>query len=442
MKYTPVQKKLMKDLGMCKVKYKNMWKSRGELGYSSKGRGFYEISIANDFPNKEVKDIVLLHELGHEYYGHLDLNSKLEVKAVHKMFKELEVDYSRIREYGGPMTFLNIVMDFQINTSLLTLGNIKTMKLNGVEPMVPEVYKLDVMDDFRDYYRPLIERLKNDANPLTEEEKEQVEKAIKKMQEDLPSSVNPFDGDLDDEISKELTEEGYMGGEAKDGKTNPVKETTVNEILKSEGMSKGDAPTEEQISVVDNSCDTISKFLKSILNVSTSVKSDAIRRWNNGSRRNPNGILYSVPRQKTSVNKKKLGILIDVSGSMETESIIKGISSIKGMSNILNKDSSVVTWTTRKVEEYKIKDTPEYLNIGGGTRMDTGLKYLIENKFTDIVIYSDFETDMEDLLREANSTKANIYSIVVTCNGEAPYARYTSGYGDYIKRNKKVIYVK
>ena len=80
--FTNLQKKANRKLALTKVKYRNMWNGEGELGYTSCGRNCYEINIAQDAPSEEVKAVVLIHEVGHIYYGHNDVDYKKEFKTI------------------------------------------------------------------------------------------------------------------------------------------------------------------------------------------------------------------------------------------------------------------------------------------------------------------------------------------------------------------------
>ena len=66
--FTNLQKKANRMLGMTKVKYRNMYNSEGNIGYTCNGRNCYEINIAQDIESEDVKAVVLIHEVGHIYY--------------------------------------------------------------------------------------------------------------------------------------------------------------------------------------------------------------------------------------------------------------------------------------------------------------------------------------------------------------------------------------
>ena len=141
----------MKELALCKVVRRKMWRTEKQLGYTntSANRRYYDINIANDTGSREVEDIVLLHEIGHCYFGHNDLDIREELLLVKSMCDGAGLPFSATLLYGGPMRFLNIAMDLEINSKLLTVGNIKAMKKFGFELCTPEGFQIETGESYR-----------------------------------------------------------------------------------------------------------------------------------------------------------------------------------------------------------------------------------------------------------------------------------------------------
>lgn len=454
MKYTPLQRKVLREKSMSKVIYRAMFKSEGQLGYSSKGkRNHYDINIASDAPDKEVKAIVLMHELGHLYYNHVDaVDLKKEFKDIKEIFKKNDIPFSRILVYGGPMSFVNICMDFQINTTILTIANNRYMDKAGVGICSPEKFKVELLGDFREYYEPMILRLKDmkSEDDLSEEEK----KALRDLMKDLPSKPSAFDGDFDEELQDALMDEDYQEGNSKATSDNKSGESTVgkegdkndseNHSTSSDLSEGGEGQGQSHsvrgnVEIVNNTSDEIRKFLKSIVNSSMEFNRDSLRHHNHGTRRNNYGILYSSRKRKMDVNTKKLGILIDVSGSMDATNVLKALSTLKNDMNCVSSDSKVVTWDTSFCEEFDIRKIPDSVRLGGGTDMARGAQYLAENKFDTIVVFSDMGTDIPSLTKVIKDYHLDCYSIVVDSND---YLRNNGEYQHYVSSNKKVIELK
>lgn len=437
MELTNTQKEAMRELGLCKVIRRNMWKSERQLGYTSPGRRFYDINIANDTGNVEVEDITLLHEIGHCYFGHNDIDIAGELQLIKSMCEGEKLSFSAIMAYGGPMRFLNIAMDLEVNSKLLTRGNAKTMRDFGFEILTPQNQGLEVGDSYRSYYLPLIRLIKLDKSKIS---------SMKNATGDDLSNEAPLTGDK--EIDDALMKEGYIDGTARStNSSNKVEETTVSKEKQDieQGTSRNstggkpgasNATTDRiDIPVRQNTSKELEAFLKSIVHSSIEYSRDSMRLWNRGTRERSSGIIYNSYKQIPQKKRQKLGILVDISGSMNIESIKSAAQTLKNCANLLARDSSFVTWNTEKSEEFPLTDIPESIKTGGGTDMVKGINYLKDKGFTDIVVYSDFETNNLDTV---DPKGYNLYSIVVGSGG-MDYSE--KSLKQYLSRNKKVIQV-
>ena len=437
MELTNTQKEAMRELGLCKVIRRNMWKSEHQLGYTSPGRRFYDINIANDTGNVEVEDITLLHEIGHCYFGHNDIDIAGELQLIKSMCEGEKLSFSAIMAYGGPMRFLNIAMDLEVNSKLLTRGNARTMRDFGFEILTPQNQGLEVGDSYRSYYLPLIRLIKLDKSKIS---------SMKNATGDDLSNEAPLTGDK--EIDDALMKEGYIDGTARStNSSNKVEETTVSKEKQDieQGTSRdstggkpgaSSATTDRvDIPVRQNTTKELEAFLKSIVHSSIEYSRDSMRLWNRGTRERSSGIIYNSYKQIPQKKRQKLGILVDISGSMNIESIKSAAQTLKNCANLLARDSSFVTWNTGKSEEFPLTNIPESIKTGGGTDMVKGINYLKDKGFTDIVVYSDFETNNLDTV---DPKGYNLYSIVVGSGG-MDYSE--KSLKQYLSRNKKVIQV-
>ena len=558
MEFTNEQIKALDFLKLAKVTYhKNMWRKNHELGYNTPGKPYDMIHIAADCPTEESKSIVLVHEVGHTYFNHVRVNVKKEILTVRNLFKKNKVNYSYIRLLGGPMSFLNICMDFEVNSKLLTFGNLRHMEANVGKLCVPENFSLDYQENFRDYYEPLIQYLKkrieeekqkakerreqeqqnqsqedsegeetegfggsgsgmdidnfefsdsSDAEDLgdpddyeddedfeDDEDKdfessdssdgessdesgkdeetedntaetfdkdipnfEDIEDMIKDMAKDLvDNDVSVFDDDFDEDIKKELQEESYDSAQDKEDassdKSDNDTETTVGQAadeLSDCPLFGDNSGTGERLDLTvetkENNARNIKNFLENIVRTTVdNYRLDYLKHLNRGTRDNSEGVLYSSLRNTMTLSKDKMGVLIDVSGSMDTSTILEGLKAIKEDARKLNSDSTVVTWAVNKKEEFPLTDIPEAVDVGGGTYIDRGLDYLANvKKCNTILIYSDFLTDHDPLMLQAKKFKGNLYSIFVDFDYNNMYNGVGETFKDYIKANKKVLYLK
>jgi len=489
--YTREQKKVMGYLAMANVHYhKNMWSRSRQLGYTHKSSPVDEIHIASDI-DRDVKKVVLLHEVGHVYFNHNSVNIKQEMVSVKEIFEKYGIPYIKgIRHFGGPMSFLNICMDLEVNSKLLTLANVKTMYDNNFKILTHKSMDVPILDGFRDYYEVLISQLKDkiderkeqraNGNQNGESDKNQQKgngksskgsagisddiddflddeegSGVPDGMKDISSDVDPMDSDLDKEIGKALREENYENPDDKTPETEKSVEESLNsedegqevdyvEISSNRGFGVGNiGGVTGKIQVVPNNSKEISRFFSNIIKRSTAYKINHIKHYNRGSRGNSN-IMYSAVSTVQRFKKAKLGVLIDVSGSMSTESILKACSTLSSMSGSLAPDSFAVTWDTGKLEEFDFRHVPESVELGGGTRLLPGLQYLVNEKKCDtVVIYSDFFdfglSDMADLVKKE---KVNLYSIQVTdaySVNNPPMGE--DDWNNYLKANQGIIKV-
>lgn len=462
MQFSPYQKKVLREKGYCKVNYRKMWAQDRELGYCSKGGLQYDVNIATDAPDPDnVPDIVLLHEIGHIFYGHVDrVDQKKEFQDIEALCNSMNKPFEAINVvYGGPHNFLNICMDLQINTTILTQANVEIMKKNGIGLCVPEAYGIEFEETFRDYYKPLLEQLpdKDEFNQDMQAMKDALEQLKQDIQQkqgnsgtgpgkgmqDLPSDGSMgLDPDLSDELRDAVQKEDYIDGNIKSQKENKVekdnngKGTTVNDAVdandvknnptKDEGDQKpvrthqygtGEGNSEIVVTKGDPQKEILS-FLENIVDSKMEYKYDSLRHYNHGTRRNKDGLMYTSVKRKRQLNNVKLGILIDVSGSMNTEAITKAIQSIDDAN--IDRQSVVAAWDTGLSQEFLVTKMPNNIRSGGGTDMAGGLKYLVDKGMKEIVIYSDFETNMDNLIDQADIARrkgCKIYSIIAASKG-------------------------
>ena len=486
MKLTRTQKKAMKELALCKVVRRKMWRTEKQLGYTntSANRRYYDINIANDTGSREVEDIVLLHEIGHCYFGHNDLDIREELLLVKSMCDGAGLPFSATLLYGGPMRFLNIAMDLEINSKLLTVGNIKAMKKFGFELCTPEGFQIDTGESYRSYYMPLLEKARAFMNKMSsgsgdgeeesdgdgdgDEEKDKGKSGGGKSKgkgngkgndagDKIPGIKNDTGDDLSsdspltgiEEIDDALLKEGYIGGDIKakdksnksDTSTVKEKEKEIEEAEESNSSKNRDIGNSKAFTSTitieaENTPKEIEKFLRSIIGNAYDFLMDPMRLWNRGSRDRSSGVIYNSLKQAPQRKRKKLGILVDISGSMDISTIQNAAQSLKDCAPVLDKGSKFVTWNTDLGQEFPILDIPEQIRVGGGTDMVAGINYLVKQGFTDIVVYSDFETSN---LETVDPKGYRLYSIVVGADGYGSDARI---FNAYLNKNKKVLLLK
>ena len=236
--YTREQKRVMRYQGLSKVHYhKNMYSRNHELGYAKPGSPYSEIHIAADVA-EDVKRVTLLHEVGHIYFNHVNVNIKEELKEIKVLFEKNGMNFKKgIRRFGGPMTFLNYCMDLEVNSKLLTLANVKTMYDNNFKILTQKALDVPTYDTFRDYYEPLILKLKDQ-----EEKEEQNKKNNRSGSQSSSSQGNPFgDEDEGEGSSSDCDGDGDEEGNQSNGKSKGKKsQNTEDSQENGKGASEDD----------------------------------------------------------------------------------------------------------------------------------------------------------------------------------------------------------
>lgn len=447
MTLTNLQRKVLTACRMSKVIFRKMYEKNHELGYASRGDNYnYDINIASDVP-ADIKQVTLIHEAGHIYLKHTEVNVKEEALVMNELINKygstVEI-FSKV--YGGFATFLNICMDLEINSKFLTLGNVRTMKNFGFNLCTPDAYKVDYKETFNLYYEPLISQLPKKG------EESHTESKVPQMSKDLPNTKSLTDEmfDLPEDMMNSISDENYKSGDDKSANQSKKGEATVqeamdnDEVLEKNGTGIGSNSNGlHNLEIGSRDSESVKKFLLSIISDTTlGRKHDSMRIYN----RNTRGRDFMYTTRKYAPNRllPKLGIIVDISGSMNTESIVTAAASLKNVSERLHQDSIMVTCDTAIQEIFKIKEIPSEIRAGGGTALDVALKYLVDNNFTDIVVYSDFETDMKAMEELQKVSKANFYSIIVrdswySLTSTKEYFERISENTEYFKKSRNLI---
>lgn len=516
------QKKVLRQSGMCKITYRNMFKKDHDLGYCSKGGYFYEVNLAKDVRPVDVQLITLIHECGHIALYHVHADIPKELTDIEAICKKYNKPAYMLQAYGGPVAFINVCMDLEVNHKYLTKENTDFMEKCGFPLCTLENYQLTDLGDFRNYYEPMIAKLPDndkDYQKMVDQMKQALKDMLKNAKNNknqngqnqngqsqgpqMPGSGSPMPGqgqngqgmpiplpefakdivdsaleqamnELGDDFKKELENEGYADGNSKakyqqneDRRgTSGQAETTVDDAVDSaEEQAKADAngngdgseqtaSTRKQSYGIGNSHVTkgaefgeivecndknIRKFMSQFLNVGKEYRIDYLRHYNHGSRENKDGILYSSMKRHIQETKTKIAILVDVSGSMDTEVLLNGLGAIKAAENVIDKDSVLVTWDTRKCQEFNIREIPTRVREGGGTDMASGVKYLVKKGFKKVVLYSDMETDVSSIIDMMKAKEVEMYTI---CTDSYDESRLNNEMKEYFRLNKAFLRVK
>lgn len=139
----------------------------------------------------------------------------------------------------------------------------------------------------------------------------------------------------------------------------------------------------------------LTAFFSRILDRGKKFRLDSMKLYNRRCRQSD--LMYSSISKKVTKTQDKLGILIDVSGSMDLDTISTLVNMLKDdLLLVFSSESLVLCWDTGESERFLISETPKRLRHGGGTYLAGGVDTLVREGCKTIVVYSDF-CDSHDL---------------------------------------------
>lgn len=137
----------------------------------------------------------------------------------------------------------------------------------------------------------------------------------------------------------------------------------------------------------------LTMFFSQILDRGKRFKLDSLKLYNRQCR--PKGLMYTSISKKVSKSQDRLGILLDVSGSMDLDTISTLVNILKDdLLSVFSMDSLVLCWDTHEVNRYLVSELPSKLRHGGGTKLAGGVDTLVRENCRTIVVYSDFGDDL------------------------------------------------
>ncbi len=178
---------------------------------------------------------------------------------------------------------------------------------------------------------------------------------------------------------------------------------------KSQGFS--DSPSYSFLSVKQKRLsECLRAFFSRILDRGKRFKIDSLKLYNRRCRQSD--LMYSSISKKVMKSQERLGILVDVSGSMDLDTISTLINLLRDdLLSVFSSDSLVLCWDTQEVDRYLVSELPSRLRHGGGTRLAGGVDTLVSEGCKTIVVYSDFEDDMSlsKACLEAKSSESKVF---------------------------------
>ena len=132
------------------------------------------------------------------------------------------------------------------------------------------------------------------------------------------------------------------------------------------------------------------KFLVSIVNRRYSFTPDNLKHYNRDSRGSQD-LMYTSVKKKVRYGQIKLGILLDVSGSIPYDIVCSAFSTLNSLISQLDRQSRVVAWDEEFQGCWDLYSLPDSIDAGGGTQLTEALSYIEDLNLKTIVVFSDFQ---------------------------------------------------
>lgn len=398
-----------------------------------KDKRIYDIYYHDKLTAQE-REVIRIHEYGHAYYHHLELNLQKEYDYVCKLVWKLR---KKVMSAEDIHYIINVAMDIQINSSLLTFKDIRTIRNYGA--ITASMYDVEGGLNFREYYEVIISQLKFKSDESEDKSESKIDRkgsniiltgseSIDDTNTDLIIDINSEgDGVGDDQYKDEVDSIKAIqlnppkgGGKDVGGDESPI-------FMPSQGAGQGfdDAMHELKLhKVEDTDEDRIRKLIESIPGdrANYSFKLDSLRTFNRKTRSTQNLMYSSVKRGRRPRQLPKLGVVVDVSGSMSEHIVRKVFSTLKSLQHLFDKESVVVTWNTSRRGEWKISDLPNKIYSSGGTDLNASIKYCKDHlKCNKYLVISDMDFSLYQFTRSMESTPMQFYAISYDFAGDASF---------------------
>ena len=392
-----------------------------------------------------IHNYLLAHELGHIMFGHLftrfdskdvlvqevENNRDEIIQAISEVVEEMKkslVDSGKSDDTGKldlsdkdmreilrhlPYAIRNLLMDFEINSKLFTQQEF--VQLTALAELEKDVFQSHFDGDKGDK-KENVEMAGQEGHVLFGAHPSQlgfpeglsyhdyVILLLKDFKNYIKAILQLLQGGGCKNLRDGVEEASADAGGAQGSGDN------------SEAKTRGDSGSARAITLHGDNLINLKKYIKVMCEDQGYFK-DPLFNYNRG--RSKDVLIPRVRRNLTKGSTESvLTSLVDVSGSMDEKKIMGLCESINATS-VRKKVTAL--WNTSLVSEI-INDIPSDINIGGGTDLAPGIKWIAENhpQTVQLFIMSDFEDDLDsirDSLLQLKRLKSLVFVVVDDSNG-------------------------
>lgn len=387
----------------------------------------YRIFVNNT--DEEFARFLYMHECGHILFGHC---KNLEMKMSMYVEMKLKAGFKKIAGLFGydvkkwypkfQAALLNIVMDFEVNSSLFSNDewNFMNMRLNKFfssekkKGMWPEDYGLPSGKTWNEYLNMILmdsEKLKSFF--------EQIRK--QRLKSGFSAGKSEYSEAEYNELKEKIVERSCEEG--------PLDSSELEEMVRlaeEHGGAIFSPPTGSMSGMSNLSFEPVAinyttyrsmpdlfKKIVRLLKVRNEKKFRRHQLYNYNRRKINSNVIIPKDVMELEMTNRRLYILIDVSGSVDPKMIYDFCMTFSRMENSF-KDVRFISWHTKLVQDWGLGEAV-CNKYGGSTDMAKGMKYLretyrLKNKDVFFMI-SDFCDNLHEWQSELSHINAEKYAI-------------------------------
>lgn len=380
------------------------------------GKG-YRICICEDLKGKELYDFVLMHEIGHIIFGHSELKTILDqelaeqkIRAAFSSLKKYFEGYKLSEVFKYFQAFLyNTIRDFEVNSRLFSEEEFAFMEkgfseyLGGkAELCWPARYGFPLGLTSNEYLLLILENPeKFFMNSIGEsgEDGEDGEASNRKLD---PQSLKRLEKKIQDFVDKMRKEYEKQESLSDEQMKEQARENDVQHRLQAGSEAE---KIEGQISDWSDYKNLENKIY-SLLYKKEQVLERRDQMYNYNRARYGTNVLIPKIKKQQLTRVPYLTVLLDVSGSINTDDVLGFCEVFKSLGKRLSKKCRIVFWNTELVKVFENSDEVEPY-AGGGTHIKSGLEWCWENRKPDDLLFvvSDCEDRLESWLKIYKETK-------------------------------------
>lgn len=403
------------------------------------GSNIYRI-VRNFFAKSPM---YFMHEFGHMYFGHMEYNEIKEAEILEMLEKNEKIVEKHIitNDYGSIKTkvfkklaheLLNIAMDFQVNSTFFTVDEEKQMIKDMTQThywILSKKSKYQAQAFFHNYsrdpeqycVRPML--VTDYKYPRKLSYREYISLMFVELDKFLHNYVVLVYKSRTGKMKGEgfvttapagLLEESFESEDGSEGEPND--KPGIGSDQENEGRGKGSdghSGTIKEVKPAELFTEARNFILKNSIVHITNKSTDPLYNYNRGKSRD---VMIEKKREHTNLIKGNIYCLVDVSGSVNKESVNRITSTFKEIKNQVGSKSKVIYWDSDlcKMVPFKTLKGNECPS-GSSTNIDRGIDYIVENlsnkKEDKIFVISDFCDNLNAWKNSISKFKGTTFGI-------------------------------